>query len=105
MQFEVVWYILEVAQDFVLDRDVDITVFNGDSAGTTAEQFDFDVVVAQQELDPFEGNDPSLVVAVGLFGYLVHELHQLLSRHRHTHLPHIAHGFLLEDLLFRFPIW
>ena len=46
MQFEVIWYILEVAQDLVFDCDIDITVFNGDSAGTTAEEFDFDVVVA-----------------------------------------------------------
>jgi hypothetical protein len=69
--------VLKRGKDLLVDCDVDVTVFDCDAVGTAPEQFDREGVVAEKELDAFKGNNPPLVVEVGLFGDLVRHLFKL----------------------------
>lgn len=69
---------VHVHENGVVNSDVDIAVPDCDSACAAAEQLDGDVVVLQEELYPLEGNDSPIVELVGLLGYLVRDLLQLV---------------------------
>lgn len=58
--------IVKHTQHAIIDRNVDIAIFNRNPTGTTTKQFDRYLVVAQQELDPFIGDDAPLVELVRL---------------------------------------
>lgn len=76
---EVIGYIVKIGQDLTFNSDVDIAILDSNSAGTTSEQLDAHVVVAQQKLNPFIGNNPTVVVLVGLLRNFVSKFLQLIG--------------------------
>lgn len=57
----------EVIQNRVINRNVNIAIFDGDSRGAGPKKFYRNLPHAEHELDPFISDNPSFVKLVGLF--------------------------------------
>lgn len=80
-------YIIEIAQYLIFDCNIDIAVSDCDPTGAASEKLDIDVVVTQKELDSFEGNNPSIVIHIGLLWDFVCKILEFLFNCGQTELP------------------
>ena len=56
LKSEMLRNMFEIFEDLIFDCDINVTVLNGYSTGTTAEKFNLNVVKAEEKLNSFKSN-------------------------------------------------